>query len=475
MTCASDLIGKLQSSLAKNLLAALQDLLAYLDKTFSLAPNKAAIHKFKDRSRSCMESFQEGQFHLKHLARSLRSLENDFIRNSMEDAEEVCRKIATMDKAILFFLALRDKLVAYRAEMKTGYRPIRITQLDAEALNFYRNKPIRYYEVRLISKETTIREERTYFPPKKRPSNDATSSSSTNSLRNTKSNGSVKSSSSKHCSVQSVVDPRTGEEISIKEAVALGILDHRSGRYVNLLTGEKIPISAAISKGLIKISRKAMAGDGEYDENANKIKSPVSDSNPVLHTDHRMELSPSEGLITLRTNVMKAEYEILTALDRANGNRFEAREATDLGILKDGLFHDTETGSKMSLEEAISLGWVEVKGWKQGADGSRCQTPLYDEHTETFAVEGVYDGSSDCYISFLEAIKHRMIDPCTGCIVDMATNDKVSPREAIERGLIKVRPVEPRSSLQVYRGSLNPSHVPPVSSAHRYLRTAPAT
>lgn len=473
MTCASDLMGKLQGSLIKNLLTALEDLIAYLDTTFSLAPNKAVIHKFKDRARSCMVNFQEGQFHLKHLARCLRSLENDFIRNSIEDAEEVRVKVATMDKAILFFLALRDKLVAYRAEMKTGYRPIKITRLDAEVLNFYRNKPIRYYEVRVISEETSVREERTYFPPTKVPSNEATSGM--DFLKNTKSNGSAKSGSSKRCSVQSVVDPRSGLEISIKEAVALGILDHRSSSYVDLSTGEKISMSAAISKGLIKVSRKVEVHDGRCDENANKIKSAASDDNSVLGMDHRMELTPSEGLVTLKTKVMKAEYEILVAIDRANGSRLGAREATDLGILRDGLFHDTKTGSEMSLEEAVSLGWVEVKGWKQDADGSRSQMPLYEERAQTFAVEGVYDSSTKCYISFLEAVKRHMVDPCTGFIIDASTNNKVSPREAIDRRLIKVRPVEPRSSLQVYRGSLGPSQVLPLSSAHRYLRNAPTS
>lgn len=467
MTCTSDLMGKLQGSLIKNLLTALEDLIAYLDITFPLASNKAVIHKFKDRARSCMVNFQEGQFHLKHLARCLRSLENDFIRNSVEDAEEVCRKIATMDKAILFFLAIRDKLVAYRAEMKAGFRPIRITRLDAETLNFYRNKPIRYYEVRVISEETAIREERTYFPPTKVRSDEATSG--TDSLRN------MKSGSSKRCSVQSVVDPRSGIEISIKEAVALGILDHRSSRYVDLLTGEKISMSTAISKGLIKVSRKVEVDGSECDENANKIKSLVSDDNSVLGMDHRMELSPSEGLVILKTKVMKAEYEILAAIDRANGHRLSAREATDLGILRDGLFHDTKTGSVISLEEAVCLGLVEVKGWKRESGESRSQTPPYDERAETFAVEGVYDSSTKCYISFLEAVKRHMVDPCTGCIIDAATNDKVFPREAIDRGLIKVRPVEPRSSLQVYRGSFGPTQVPPLSSAHRYLRTSPTS
>lgn len=48
----------------------------------------------------------------------------------------------------------------------------------------------------------------------------------------------VKQEERKRFLIRSVVDPRTGDKISLREAVAAGIIDYRKGHYVNPDTGD---------------------------------------------------------------------------------------------------------------------------------------------------------------------------------------------------------------------------------------------
>ena len=51
---------------------------------------------------------------------------------------------------------------------------------------------------------------------------------------------------------EAVVDPRTNEEISFDNAIALGIINQRQGTYVNTRTRESMPIQMAMNAGKIK-------------------------------------------------------------------------------------------------------------------------------------------------------------------------------------------------------------------------------
>jgi hypothetical protein len=51
--------------------------------------------------------------------------------------------------------------------------------------------------------------------------------------------------------LKSAIHPKTRQEIPIRLAIDEGIIDHAKGFYVNSLTGENLPISIAIEKGLI--------------------------------------------------------------------------------------------------------------------------------------------------------------------------------------------------------------------------------
>jgi len=52
--------------------------------------------------------------------------------------------------------------------------------------------------------------------------------------------------------IEGVLNPRTNEEISFDDAIALGIINQKQGTYVNSRTRESMPIQMAMNAGKIK-------------------------------------------------------------------------------------------------------------------------------------------------------------------------------------------------------------------------------
>ncbi len=52
--------------------------------------------------------------------------------------------------------------------------------------------------------------------------------------------------------IRGVVDPGSGREIPLNDAVSRGIVDFVNGMYVNTITGERIPLDEAVQQGLVR-------------------------------------------------------------------------------------------------------------------------------------------------------------------------------------------------------------------------------
>ena len=53
-----------------------------------------------------------------------------------------------------------------------------------------------------------------------------------------------------------MVDPSTGEYISVEDAILKGIFDPTKGKYFNVKTGELLSIQEAVSRNLMVTSAK---------------------------------------------------------------------------------------------------------------------------------------------------------------------------------------------------------------------------
>lgn len=286
----------------------------------------------------------------------------------------------------------------------------------------------RYFELKLTAEEVLTKEETVYLNAKRdkpEAANKKKKSESDQYVGGTKRESvsaeemtSRSHEENKRFVVKSVIDPRDGRAISIKEAVAEGIINHQTGLYVNPVTGQTKTISAAMGEGLIQI---------EY-----------------ATTTKTQEKVESIGLITIRTQIDNHEYSITGAVDTRSGERLDADEARRREAIDEsaGYFIDLSTGTRYPLDDAIDRGWVFAQ-YDDEASGE----PQFE--TKTYAINAVVDQSIRKAVPFVEAIRKGLIDKETGNYINNLTGEKVFAAEAIRRGFFKSVVVEDPSTLNI--------------------------
>lgn len=223
--------------------------------------------------------------------------------------------------------------------------------------------------------------------------------------------------------VKSVVDPRNGIQVSIKEAVSEGILNHQAGLYINPATGETKTIPAAMAEGLIQI---------EYAT--------------TTRTNEKVE---SIGVITIRTQIDNHEYAITGAIDTRTGDLVDAEEARRREAIDEaaGYFVDLVTGDRYPLDEAVERGWVFAQYDADDQTPAEGETPQFE--TKTYAVSAVVDQVLKKPVPFVEAIRKGLIDRETGNYINNATGERFFAAEAIRRGFFKSVVVDDPTTLNI--------------------------
>lgn len=117
--------------------------------------------------------------------------------------------------------------------------------------------------------------------------------------------------------IETVFNPRTGEQISLNDAIKLGLYDRRSSKYVDFISRRKMSIEEAAEKGMIVLKPDVNSEDYQF-LHINGIINPL--------TKEKMELS----------------------------------EAIESGILDyvECEIHDPETGQTLTLLEAYDKGFL---------------------------------------------------------------------------------------------------------------------
>ncbi len=131
---------------------------------------------------------------------------------------------------------------------------------------------------------------------------------------------------------QSVLDPVSGKEVSVAEAIEKGIIDARTGRYINPLTGDSIDISDAIERGFIKCF---------------KIER-VPRKRTIVEEEEEEE------------EIIERDFVISGVTDPRTGKVLSLQEAIDRGLVDPdkGTYTDPVTGDVIPLYEAMKQGIV---------------------------------------------------------------------------------------------------------------------
>ena len=287
--------------------------------------------------------------------------------------------------------------------------------------------------------------------------------------------------------ITSFVDPRTGEALSLSEAITKGILDSEKGVYVDPYTGERIALQHAATLGFVKTS------------DAEAVLQSTEDMFPFTVDTKRTFIGQLDSgkLNEVNDKIVTINEDNLIKKERKHVCSYS--KAVELGLINpvDGTYTDNNTGSTLHLQDAIDHGFVadpSLEGGNvtiiQAMDSNlyrKTCTDLVEDPKLPNSIQndlnmGLIDrGTHVCTaptrgnpmsriglfedhhapLSYENALCKGLIDPRTNTYTDPTTCRKMSLHEAIYKGLIN-DPMAPIS----YDDALNKGFIDPTSNAY---------
>ena len=208
--------------------------------------------------------------------------------------------------------------------------------------------------------------------------------------------------------ITEVKDPKTGETLSMQQAIERGILDDKKGLYFDQPSNSYIPVREALKQGLVEGKEAAEAGVSEQKKQDAK------------------------------------QISVSKVVDRATGQEVGFEEAVSRGLVDRHctMYKDSVTGEKLNIEEAMKQGLV--AGTVQTV--TKTQTTITQRKPlGTYSITGVKDTQTGKELSLEEAVGRGILDP-DGKVIDTETGRPVLLADAIKQGLVFTEKVEGRST-----------------------------
>lgn len=198
-----------------------------------------------------------------------------------------------------------------------------------------------------------------------------------------------------------VRDYASNREVSVQEAMRLGILDKQNGQYINRKTSEILSISEAIAQGHIRAQ-------------------PL----PVEPTVNKETHGHNKRGTVKETKT----YTLKSAIHPKTRQEIPIRVAIDEGIIDHakGFYVNSLTGENLPISVAIERGLI--------------FTELIDHHAKryvkTLIIEQVIDPVTNRRLGVTEAIKTGILNSNVTIYYHSVTQKQMSLLEAYEQGLI---------------------------------------
>jgi hypothetical protein len=198
--------------------------------------------------------------------------------------------------------------------------------------------------------------------------------------------------------LKSAIHPKTRQEIPIRLAIDEGIIDHAKGFYVNSLTGENLPISVAIEKGLIFT-----------------------------------ELIDTHARRFIKTLIIEQ------VIDPVTNRRLGVTEAIKTGLLNSNItiYYHSVKQKQLTILEAYEQGFI------LGRFRDSHPSSFYGDQREQvfYLITGVIDIRTDKVYNLQEGIQQKLFDHKKGVYLHPLTGDEINIGDAVKRGFIQVQAV----------------------------------
>ena len=227
--------------------------------------------------------------------------------------------------------------------------------------------------------------------------------------------------------VKFVVDPRTGDTISVMKAIEEGILDQKMENYINKLTGEIIPLNDAIDRKLVIAQAAAIAGS-------------TSSSTESIHINPDEEVTESNLIEEISTETVT--FSITNVIDPRTMEMMSYDDAVLYGVLDlpKGLYVNPMTRESMPINVALDKGLIhgEVTSKTKSEDLMHSSVSADSKNFPFRNITSVLDPRNGEEISLDKAMKDGIIDPEKGTYYDARRRQDISLDNAMSKGLIKM-------------------------------------
>jgi len=279
--------------------------------------------------------------------------------------------------------------------------------------------------------------------------------------------------------VRGIIDPQTGLELSVKEAVDAGLFDASTGEFIDMRTGERLSLERAVAAGLVIADRDEQVDEMVVQQtyNIGAVHDPLTGrlippSNAVqrglldmargiyidpvteevltlaealergliraepLDGDSEMLKLATKSVVASRVEHGRMVFTIKSVKDLSAGEMIHPDEAVNRGILDtvNGLYID-RTGKTMSLHEAYEAGLIEAVETEQQTPPPIHSSTMSLER-RSFQIVAVMDPRTGEQLTVAEAVDQHLLNAALTQFVDLYNDEVMSVEEAISRGYI---------------------------------------
>jgi len=253
-----------------------------------------------------------------------------------------------------------------------------------------------------------------------------------------------------------ITNPRSGVKMPLLQAVAQGIIDSKTPSVIDPVTQEAVPLGDALSRGLIDQKELTF-----YDSKAN-VSVPLSAAKGMLIDIPERERALSLGELT-RRGLVDADTGFIT--DPNTGEKMTLVEAVSKGVVDASKpdIEDPVTKEKLALFEAIQKGLVDPKK----AAVLPIQPMTLGELVNLGLVKDgmVTDPNSGLQLPLSAAVERGLIDDNVPTILHPTTKQPLTVSQALEAGVLnpdtcKVTDPETRKEVSLHEALGIPARKP---------------
>ncbi|KAK3083433.1 hypothetical protein FSP39_022457, partial [Pinctada imbricata] len=215
--------------------------------------------------------------------------------------------------------------------------------------------------------------------------------------------------------VAGVIDPRTGEWIGVKEALTAGILDQRTNKYKNIVTGEELDFLEAVKNGYLIVDPNSL---DEMEE---------------------------EGCFTF-VDFADSGFRANSVVDPTTGEEISYQRAIKDGVIdpRNGVYRNPHTGETISLESAIRQGLIKGQFLQPGEDDQGEDVFFIKQLQvkkqkfipgEGKGMDGAGAMKQDPNSAMYDKVRNHL-DPAKSSVLDPNDITTISLEEAFDRGII---------------------------------------